>query len=124
MLTSTQQARFRERLVAERARLLGSVQTLDTEVQQFATNEDIEHATLGNHQADGGSELYEQEQLLTLEQNERDIISRIDHALARLDEGVYGTCENCGQPISVERLEVLPYATLCIRCQAAAEEGA
>jgi DnaK suppressor protein len=41
----------------------------------------------------------------------------IEHALARLDAGVYGQCERCGEPIGAERLEVRPFATLCIGCQ-------
>ena len=40
----------------------------------------------------------------------------IRRALARLDAGDYGTCENCGEPINPARLEALPYATRCIAC--------
>lgn len=42
----------------------------------------------------------------------------INHALARMDDGVYGTCEGCGVEIPFERLEALPDAVLCIDCQA------
>ena len=41
----------------------------------------------------------------------------VDDALARIDDGTYGICENCGQPILPERLAVLSYARLCIECQ-------
>jgi DnaK suppressor protein len=41
-----------------------------------------------------------------------------------LDEGTYGTCEICGQPIAAERLEALPAATFCVRDQARAERAA
>ncbi|HEX9774841.1 MAG TPA: TraR/DksA C4-type zinc finger protein [Actinomycetota bacterium] len=41
----------------------------------------------------------------------------IDHALKRMDEGGYGTCERCGNPIPEERLEALPYSTLCVTCK-------
>ena len=40
---------------------------------------------------------------------------QVAHALRRMDEGTYGICEVCGQPIPIERLEALPSATLCIR---------
>jgi RNA polymerase-binding transcription factor DksA len=44
-------------------------------------------------------------------------LSEIDAALARLDAGTYGWCEECGDAIPVERLEVIPAAARCVRCQ-------
>lgn len=41
----------------------------------------------------------------------------INQALERIEEGTYGVCTNCGQPIQAERLEALPWAELCINCQ-------
>lgn len=43
-------------------------------------------------------------------------VAEVERALARLAEGSYGVCENCGKPISVARLEARPTATLCIDC--------
>jgi RNA polymerase-binding protein DksA len=43
-------------------------------------------------------------------------IEKLRHALERVNQGVYGTCENCGNPINPERLEILPTATLCADC--------
>jgi DnaK suppressor protein len=43
-------------------------------------------------------------------------VERIDRALAKLDEGTYGTCDNCGRPIVAARLRVAPESTLCIDC--------
>jgi DnaK suppressor protein len=48
---------------------------------------------------------------------------RAEHARARIAEGGYGVCEDCGQRIARERLEALPDATRCVRCQAAWEQG-
>lgn len=44
-------------------------------------------------------------------------IEQIDTALVKLDEGTYGTCEMCDEPIHPDRLEVLPFASLCVNCQ-------
>lgn len=44
-------------------------------------------------------------------------INQIDIALTKLDQGTYGACEDCGEPISFDRLEALPFAILCIACQ-------
>ncbi|MGV1009664.1 MAG: TraR/DksA family transcriptional regulator [Dermatophilaceae bacterium] len=50
-------------------------------------------------------------------------LSEIDAALRRLDDGSYGMCERCGEPIRWERLDLLPMARLCGRCQYLAESG-
>ena len=45
------------------------------------------------------------------------MLAEIDAALKRIEEGTYGICTNCGKEIPVDRLEALPWATLCIDCQ-------
>ncbi len=46
-----------------------------------------------------------------------DTIDQIDRALVRIEDGTYGACEDCGDHISFERLEALPFATLCVNCK-------
>jgi DnaK suppressor protein len=60
-------------------------------------------------------------QLAELEARE---LNQVERALARLKQGTYGMCEVCGCKIPVERLNVLPYSTLCIKCQREAESDA
>jgi DnaK suppressor protein len=48
-------------------------------------------------------------------------IAQIKQAIARIDSGKYGICEVCGEPIRKERLEAVPYSTMCIRCASLAE---
>jgi DnaK suppressor protein len=48
-------------------------------------------------------------------------LTRIEQALDRLDQGTYGFCENCGEPISAERLKALPQATMCMKCKSKLE---
>ena len=48
---------------------------------------------------------------------ERKLISKIDHALSRIDDGSYGYCEDTGEPIGIKRLEARPIATLSIEAQ-------
>jgi RNA polymerase-binding protein DksA len=52
---------------------------------------------------------------------EREQLEQIDKALERLDDGTYGLCQECHQPIHPERLEILPYALLCVSCQSKQE---
>ncbi len=60
--------------------------------------------------------------LLRIRDRERKLIVKIKEALARIDDGTFGTCEDCGEEISEERLKARPVTTLCIDCKTKAEE--
>jgi len=60
---------------------------------------------------------------LRIRDRERKLITKIDEALARIDDGSYGKCEECGEEIGVERMKARPVTTLCIQCKAAQEEA-
>ena len=68
------------------------------------------------HPADLGTENYEEEAALELLENEEHLLIEVNDALARIEQGTFGVCENCHKPISKERLDALPYARYCIRC--------
>ena len=71
----------------------------------------------GDDQADTGTKTFEREQEISLANNILERISQVERALERLDEGNYGWCERCGNPIPVERLAAFPSATLCVTCK-------
>jgi len=60
--------------------------------------------------------------LLRIRDRERKLIGKITEALARIDDGTFGICEECGEDISEERLKARPMTTLCIDCKTKAEE--
>jgi DnaK suppressor protein len=60
--------------------------------------------------------------LLRIRDRERKLIGKIKEALARIDDGSFGICEECGADISEERLKARPVTTLCIDCKTKAEE--
>jgi RNA polymerase-binding transcription factor DksA len=64
----------------------------------------------------GASTVYEWEMNLALRESVEAKIKSIEFALERLDDGDYGLCEVCGQPIDPDRLEILPHTTLCVAC--------
>lgn len=64
----------------------------------------------------------EREFVLRLAGRERLMLKKLKHALARMDEGEYGMCETCGEPITFKRLLVRPVATQCIDCKTQAEQ--
>ncbi|MBO4300453.1 MAG: RNA polymerase-binding protein DksA [Desulfovibrio sp.] len=59
---------------------------------------------------------------LRIRDRERRLIRKIQAALARIDDGTYGICEECGEEISVARLKARPVTRLCINCKAKQEE--
>lgn len=71
----------------------------------------------GNDQADVGSTTLERYHELTLANNARDMLNQIEFALTRIDDGTYGVCESCGNPIGKGRLQAFPRATLCVSCK-------
>jgi DnaK suppressor protein len=71
----------------------------------------------GNHMADDASEAFEQAKDLALRRNAQQLLTKVEDALERFEQGTYGICEQCGAEIDPARLKALPYATLCLRCQ-------
>ncbi len=67
-----------------------------------------------DHFADSGSATFEREKDFSLEQNIKDLLSQVNAALQRMEEGQFGLCRRCGKQIDAERLRALPYADLCI----------
>ena len=110
--------RFRTALLDERSRIEGAIEYLHRETP--GSLEDETEEMLGgsdNHLGDAAAGTLDREIDYTLEGHSEQVIQQIDVALARIEEGTYGTCANCGRPIPEERLEARPWASLCIDCQ-------
>jgi RNA polymerase-binding protein DksA len=71
----------------------------------------------GNDQADVGSKTFERDHEMSLARNARDMLEQTEKALARIEDGSYGQCERCGEPIGKMRLMAFPRATLCLSCK-------
>lgn len=67
--------------------------------------------------ADSAQSTAERGKVLALVDRLRDQLRDVERALAKIDKGTYGLCDRCGEPISPERLEALPYSTLCVTCK-------
>lgn len=75
------------------------------------------------HMADTATETVDREIDYTLGEHDERLLTAIDEALARIDAGTYGRCESCGAQIAPERLEAMPWTTLCIDCKRKEERG-
>jgi DnaK suppressor protein len=113
---------FRKALLEERERVLGAISYVREENPRNADVDALE-MPIDEHLAESASVTLDEEIDDTLEANSEHVLTEIDAALARIEGGTFGTCQNCGREISVERLEALPYATLCIDCKRNEERG-
>lgn len=113
---------FRDRLLEERQRYRNTVGRLYNDAVQD-NPENLGDAPGRTHLADLGTETYEQSQNLGLAEQASRMVSEIDRALERIDQGTYGVCENCRRPIAMERLDAIPVASRCAECQSKADRG-
>ncbi len=73
--------------------------------------------------ADKASSAYTKEFLYSLSNTDREILQQVDQALHRLNRGKYGTCVECGEELNRKRLEAVPWASHCLKCQEKIEKG-
>jgi len=104
------------KLQEQRRSLLGMVER--TEDYGREANRDI-----SQDPADQASNSYTKELLFSQSTNERSILKLIEEAIDRISDGGYGECVNCGSEIQAKRLEAIPWARYCIRCQELQEQG-
>ena len=111
----------RNLLAEEQTRLSGirdDLVGLRDESQQDAMEE---LSSYDQHQADVATETFDREKDLTILDNIEGELADVEHALQRLDDGTYGTCEACGKPIDDARLEAMPATRFCVADQERAE---
>ena len=75
------------------------------------------------HMADHGTDNFDRELALNLVSGRQESIYDIEFAIQRIDDGTYGICQACDNPIERPRLKALPFARKCLACQNAAERG-
>lgn len=111
----------RRELAQLRAEIDGDIAQLEREIAEAEVDllEMMQDAGdgAGDDQADAGTKTFEREQEISLANNARDLLDQNRRALARMDDGTYGICENCGDPIGTLRLQAAPRATLCMPCK-------
>ncbi len=118
MTTNLEQ--FRSRLQSEQKRLLGELEQLEANIRPVEVRR--EGSPFGKREEEA-TESFELEKRLALEKQVRDHLADVEHALHKFEEGTYGLCDSCGQPIDPARLEVLPQASLCMNCKAKDAKG-
>ena len=106
---------LRERLLTERAELESQLATLEENTFAASQSDMTGEVAFDDETADAGTATFERERDLSIENNIRDLLAKIDRALKRMDAGTYGICDRCGKPIEKARVKALPYVDLCIK---------
>ena len=105
----------RAALDAERRATLDQVAGLEREFGSIVAASQADNAD-DEHDPEGATIAWERQHVAALLEQAQERLAAIDEALRRLDEGGYGRCEVCGQPIAPERLAARPTATRCVAC--------
>ncbi len=112
--TEAELEKVRKELQAEIAGLRADITQAESEIAE-RLGDAVGGA--GDDQADAGAKTFQREYELAQTQNARELLDFAERALARIDDGTYGVCESCGQPIGKARLQAFPRATLCVTCK-------
>lgn len=114
--------KFREQLLAEKDRLEEELQEIENRAAHVdESDRATELSSYEDHPADLASETFEREKDLAIGESVQHMLHKVINALDKLDRGTYGRCDACAKPIKKARLRALPFATLCLECQARLE---
>ncbi len=105
---------LRQRLQEEQGQLIKQLEHLQADAP--SPSEMREGSPFGKKE-EGATETFELEKRLALEKRVRDLLNEVEHALQKSEQGTYGLCDECGQPIDIARLEALPQVGLCLNCK-------
>ncbi|MEK4627798.1 MAG: TraR/DksA C4-type zinc finger protein [Solibacillus sp.] len=116
MLTDKQLANLKKMLIHQKNDLINVKNERENEVTAHSSLRDStdELSTLDNHPADLATELYDREKDLALKVHSEDLLSQVNSALERMENGTYGVCTKCHEDIPYDRLVAIPYTEFCI----------
>ncbi len=103
-------------------------QTLESRRAEIVNHSHLTRTNLQNRDNSPGDSIDESTEEqgtsteLKLKDRERDLLNQVNNALERIDDGDYGYCDNCDEPIGVARLRARPVAIFCIECQEEREQ--
>jgi DnaK suppressor protein len=112
-MTASNLKKTREKLLGERELLIEKLKGNDLSIDDSETPDPVDLAVRN----------YSKNVMLAVSENESRQLVLIDEALRRIDDGEFGTCQNCENPIQAKRIAALPWARYCLSCQELVEQG-
>ena len=107
---------YKEQLLQLRSRLRGDVTAMADSALKSGSEGNGDLSRMPIHMADIGSDNFEQEFTLSLLENDEDTLGKIEAALERIEDGIYGACQECGSAVPKTRLNAIPQTPFCVKC--------
>lgn len=121
-MRKTELKKYRKLLEAKKKEMLGEIsEKMRSQVSTTIKESTGDLSSYSFHMADQGTDAMEREMAFMFASKSGRLVYHIDEALRRIDEGTFGICEKCEEPISTARLEAVPHARMCIECKSAEE---
>lgn len=99
-------------LEKQKTQLLKEKENIESKIKQLK-----KYPSYGDDEEDNLQEISDFESNLSIEGQLEVILEKIDNALAAIEAGTYGLCSKCKKAIDEDRLEIMPYADICVKCQ-------
>lgn len=116
-LTKKEIGHLKQKILAERKRILVELGRIEEAISETANDSEGSKQAYSNHLADLGTDYMEKEKNFYYASQEGHYLRSLDEALDSIERGQYGKCMECGELISLKRLEVVPASKLCIACK-------
>jgi RNA polymerase-binding protein DksA len=107
---------FEKRLLKERENIIRELEYEGEQISKTQLESSGDLSAYSNHMADQGTETERREVTSQILSTQREALFEIDLALQKINQGKYGMCERCGNPIGKRRLKFLPQARTCMKC--------
>jgi DnaK suppressor protein len=91
-------------------------------IENFLKDSSLKVSSNVGDEIDVADREMERQRQISLREKESEYLKQIEYALRKIEEGTYGICERCGEPISYERLKARPISIYCIKCKKKLEE--
>ena len=112
---------YREKLLEVRDQLIKNINNLSDDERVSFKDSTGELSSYDNHPGDQGTELFDREKDIGLKDNSISMLNKVEKALEKINSNEYGKCDQCGEQIDNERLNIVPYTDLCRNCSQKAE---
>lgn len=109
--------KFKNLLIKQKEQLLGGLNNIAKDASRSQRESSGDISSYAYHMADVATDHYDREFSLNIATSEQKVLLEIEDALKRIEDGTYGDCLECDEPITLRRLKALPYAQNCINCQ-------